>query len=56
MRKVYLKLELEMIMIVNEGIEISEVVGSLDWQVSDTTGTADIEDVKVQHCEITDSK
>ena len=31
MRKVYLKLEMEMVMQVNEGIEIEEVISSLEW-------------------------
>lgn len=56
MRKVHLKLELEMVMMVNEGIEIGEVTGALNWRVSDTTGTADILDVQVQNYEVIDSK
>ena len=37
MRKVTVKLEMRIVMSVDEGIEISRVVSELDYQVNDTT-------------------
>lgn len=56
MRKVTIKLEMRVVMSVNEGIEISEVVNELDCQVSDTTTAADILDTEITDYEIVDSK
>lgn len=51
MRKVTVKLEMLIVMLVDEGIEISKVIGELDYQINDTTTAADILDT-----EITDHK
>jgi hypothetical protein len=56
MRKVTVKLEMRVVMLVNEGIEISEVVNELDYQVSDTTTAADILDTEITDYEVLDSK
>jgi hypothetical protein len=56
MRKVTIKLELRVVMSVDEGIEIAEVVNQLDYQVSDTTTTADILDTEITDYEVVDSK
>ena len=56
MRKVTLKLELRVVMLVNEGIEISQVINELDYQISDTTTVADILDTEITDYEIEDSK
>ena len=56
MRKVTLKLELRVVMLVNEGIEISQVVNELDYQISDTTTAAEILDTEITDYEIEDSK
>ena len=56
MRKVTVKLEMRVVMLVNEGIEISDVVNELDYQVSDTTTAADILDTEITDYEIEDSK
>ena len=56
MRKVTIKLEMRVVMSVNEGIEISEVVNELDYQISDTTTSADILDTEITDYEIEDSK
>lgn len=56
MRKVTLKLEMRIVMLVDEGIEISEVVNELDYQVNDTTTTADILDTEITGYEVVDSK
>jgi len=55
MRKVTIKLQMRIVMSVDEGIEISEVVDELDYQISDTTTAADILDTEITYYEIEDS-
>ena len=55
MRKVTIKLEMRVVMSVDEGIEISKVVNELDYQVNDTTTAADILDTEITGYEIVDS-
>jgi hypothetical protein len=56
MRKVTIKLEMKVVMLVDEGVEISEVVNELDYQVNDTTTAADILDTEITDYEVIDSK
>ena len=56
MRKVTIKLGLRIVMSVDEGIEISQVVNELDYHVNDTTTTADILDTQITDYEVVDSK
>ena len=56
MRKVTIKLEMRIVMSVDEGVEISEVVDELDYQVNDTTTAADILDTEITGYEVVDSK
>ncbi len=56
MRKVTVKLEMRIVMSVNEGVEISEVVNELDYQVNDTTTAADVLDTEITNYEVVDSK
>ena len=55
MRKVTIKLQMRVVMSVDEGIEISQVVNELDYQVSDTTTAADILDTEITGYEVVDS-
>ena len=55
MRKVTIKLQIRVVMSVNEGVEISEVVNELDYQLIDTTTAADILDTEITDYEIEDS-
>ena len=55
MRKVTIKLEMRVVMSVDEGIEISQVVNELDYQVNDTTTAADILDTEITGYEVVDS-
>jgi hypothetical protein len=55
MRKVTIKLEMRIVLSVNEGVEISEVVNELDYQVNDTTTAADILDTDITGYEVVDS-
>jgi len=56
MRKVTVKLEMRIVMSVDEGVEISQVVNELDYQVNDTTTAADILDTEITDYEVVDSK
>ena len=56
MRKVTLKLQMRVVMLVDEGIEMADVVNELDYQISDTTTAADILDTEIIDYEIEDSK
>jgi len=56
MRKVTVKLEMNVVMLVDEGVEISEVVNELDYQVNDTTTAAGILDTEITGYEVVDSK
>ena len=55
MRKVTIKLEMRVVMSVNEGVEISEVVNELDYQINDTTTAADVLDTEITGYEVVDS-
>jgi hypothetical protein len=56
MRKVTVKLEMRVVMSVDEGIEISQVVNELDYQLNDTTTAADILDTEITGYQVVDSK
>ena len=56
MRKVTVKLEMHLVMFVDEGVEVSDVVNKLDYQVEDTTTAADILDTEITGYEVVDSK
>ena len=56
MRKVTVKLEMRIVMLVDEGVEISEVVNELDYRVNDSTTAADILDTEITNYEVVDSK
>jgi len=56
MRKVTVKLEMRLVMLVDEGIEISDVVNELNYEVQDTTTAADILDTEITKYEVVDSK
>ena len=56
MRKVTVKLEMRLVMLVNEGVEISDVMNELDYKVEDTTTAADILDTEITGYDVVDSK
>ena len=55
MRKVTIKLAMRVVISVDEGIEISQVVDELDYQINDTTTAADILDTEITGYEVVDS-
>jgi len=56
MRKVTVQLEMHLLTLVDEGVEISDVVSELDYELRDTTTTADILDTEITGYEVIDSK
>jgi hypothetical protein len=56
MIKIRLKLQIRVVMSVDEGIEIADVVNELDYQINDTTTAADILDTEIIDYEIKDSR
>lgn len=55
-RKVYVDLEVRMILWVDEGQPVQDVINELDYTFTDTTGNATVEDTEITGNEITDSK
>jgi hypothetical protein len=47
---------MRLVMLVNEGVEVSDVVNELDYEVEDTTTSADILDTEITGYEVVDSK
>ena len=56
MRKVIVEIKLKAIINVDDDIEISEIIDELDYDISDTTTKATIEDTEIIDYEIIDSK
>ncbi len=56
MRKVYVEAKIKIIIDIDEGIEISEVMNELDWGFVSMTDNADVADVEMIDYEIVDSK
>jgi len=56
MRKVTVELEMRLVMMLDEGVEISHVMNELDYEVNDTTTAADILDTEITDYEVVDSK
>ena len=56
MRKVTIRLEMRLVMSVDDGVEISEVVSELGYTVNDTTTAAYILDTEITGYEVVDSK
>ena len=56
MRKVKIKLHINLSFSVDEGVELSEVIDEMEYQFVDTTDSATIEDATIEDYEILDSK
>ena len=55
-RKVTVNLEIKLTMTVDESIDVSDVINELDYNFSDTTTQATIEDTEILDFEIMDSR
>ena len=56
MRKVTVEVKIKLTINADDGQDISEVIDEMDYDFSDTTGGADIEDMEILGHEVTDSK
>ena len=55
-RKVYVEVTTRLIIDMDEGIEVDEVIGELDYDFTSTTDGADIVDTEIRDYEVKDSK
>lgn len=55
-RKVYVRVVTNLIVRVDEGADINDVVNGLTYSFEDTTGKATVEDTSIEDFDITDSK
>ncbi len=56
MRKVTVKIEVEMSMLIDNGVEVSEIIDELEYDFTDTTTQATVEDTQITDYEVIDSK
>lgn len=55
-RKVYVSVTARLIIRVDEGVDITEVLSEMDYDFTSQTDGANIEDTEIQDWEVTDSK
>ena len=55
-RKVYVQVTTRLILNMEEGIDVDEVMQDMDYNFQSNTGGADIEDTEIRDWEVTDSK
>lgn len=55
-RKVEVNVTVKLKMVVEEGQEIGDILDEIDYDFSDTTGNADVEDMEIVGYEIVDSR
>lgn len=56
MRKVHVKVTLDVFLRADDDVGISEVIGDMDYDLTDTTGKATVENVEYIDHEVTDSR
>ena len=56
MRKVFVEVKVKLVLNMDEGVEVGDVISEMDYSFADTTGNADIEDTEISDYEVTDSK
>jgi hypothetical protein len=55
-RKVTVEVKIKLVIRIDEGTEVSQVIDEMDYRFNDTTGSATIEDTEILDQEVTDSK
>ena len=55
-RKVEVELKIKVLMVIDDGVEVGEIVDELEYEISDTTTQATIEDTEITNYEVKDSK
>ena len=56
MRTVFIELKVKLVIKANEDAVISDIIDEMDYNFTDTTTTADIEDSEILDFDIVDSK
>jgi hypothetical protein len=56
MRKVYVEVKVKLILNMDDGIEVSDVIDEMDYNFTSTTTGADVYDSTIEDHEVTDSK
>jgi hypothetical protein len=56
MRTVTVKVEVSMIVKIDDGVEVKEIINEMDYSFTDTTTKATIEDAQIIDFEVTDSR
>lgn len=56
MKKAHVKIEIDLYIVVDEDQDIKEVLDEMEYDFTDTTGGATIEDMTILDYEITDSR
>ena len=56
MRKVYVEVKVRLIIDMDEGVEVGEVIDDMDYRFHSNTNNADIVDIEVTGHDIQDSK
>lgn len=55
-RKVEVNVTVKLKMVVEEGQEIGDILDEIEYDFSDTTGNADVEDMEIVDYEVVDSR
>ena len=56
MRKVKVKVEVELTMILNDGVSVDDIISDMDYDFYERTGNATITDTEILDYEVVDSK
>ena len=56
MRKVYVEVTTRIIMRMNDGVEVDDVITEMDYDFVPQTEGVDFEDIEIRDYEVTDSK
>lgn len=56
MRKVFVEVKVKLVINMDDGVEVQQVIDEMDCNFNDTTTLADIEDTEILSHEVIDSK
>jgi len=56
MRKVHVKVTVDLLLKMEEGVEVQEVIDEMEYSFESQTKNADIEDTEILEHEVTDSR
>jgi hypothetical protein len=56
MRKVFVEVKVKLVLNMDEGVEVTDVINELNYNFQSTLDGADVEDTEILDHEVTDSK